>query len=348
MWAILLWIAMFMFLVIIHELGHFIAAKKSGVHVHEFWVWIPDSFITTPLINKIIILLWWVVVNAVFAFLAFTTAFYVWTTAISVIPPDSAITSSSYLMPSLSFAKEKNLATVGPSFEQVIVEKITKWAIADQLGVTKWTIIAEVNWMPVSPFTITSALPIEWSFTLWLISSTWEKSEVTWECSWKKCALWVEMIPPEITYNPIKMSLVNSMWAALHEMVAESKMTMNALWTLWKSLVSFNKKEISWSVNNLSGPVMIVAVWKKLFREKWRVWYLAFAWIISLALALFNILPIPALDWWRIVSVLIQAIWKFSPTKYYTIENYINFVVFVLLMAFWLIIMYKDIVLVTS
>ena len=34
---------MFMFLVVIHELGHFIAAKKTGVNVLEFGIGIPPK-----------------------------------------------------------------------------------------------------------------------------------------------------------------------------------------------------------------------------------------------------------------------------------------------------------------
>jgi regulator of sigma E protease len=36
--AIVVGIIMFMLLVIIHELGHFITAKKSGVKVEEFGI----------------------------------------------------------------------------------------------------------------------------------------------------------------------------------------------------------------------------------------------------------------------------------------------------------------------
>ena len=43
MGAILLGIAMFMFLVVIHELGHFFAAKKTGVKVMEFGIGIPPK-----------------------------------------------------------------------------------------------------------------------------------------------------------------------------------------------------------------------------------------------------------------------------------------------------------------
>ncbi len=43
MLAIVLGIAMFMLLVIIHELGHFTAAKKTGVKVMEFGIGIPPK-----------------------------------------------------------------------------------------------------------------------------------------------------------------------------------------------------------------------------------------------------------------------------------------------------------------
>jgi len=37
---------MFMLLVIIHEIGHFIAAKKSGVKVEEFGIGVPPKVMT--------------------------------------------------------------------------------------------------------------------------------------------------------------------------------------------------------------------------------------------------------------------------------------------------------------
>ena len=43
MFGIVIWIIMFMSLVLIHELGHFIAAKKSGVKVLEFGIGIPPK-----------------------------------------------------------------------------------------------------------------------------------------------------------------------------------------------------------------------------------------------------------------------------------------------------------------
>ncbi|USN55717.1 MAG: site-2 protease family protein [Candidatus Peribacteria bacterium] len=141
---------MFIFLVIIHELGHFTAAKKTGVKVLEFGLgippkfrtlwkdasgteytcnWIPlggfvrlkgenpndtedfnapDSFIKASLLNKLIILIAGVTVNALFAWIAFSASFMVGVYPINVIP-ESMIQgeSRSYLMPTRGFLEEK-------------------------------------------------------------------------------------------------------------------------------------------------------------------------------------------------------------------------------------------------
>ncbi len=142
----------FMLLVIIHELGHFIAAKKSGVTVEEFWIGIPpkvttlgkdksgttytlnriplwwfvklkwedpketgifnakDSFMKASLKNKIIILLAWVWMNFLLAYIIFVVIFTVWVKPISIIPENAvAIQSRSYLMPTVGFLAEKSL-----------------------------------------------------------------------------------------------------------------------------------------------------------------------------------------------------------------------------------------------
>jgi regulator of sigma E protease len=81
-----------------------------------------------------------------------------------------------------------------------------------------------------------------------------------------------------------------------------------------------------------------------LLEAGWWKQFLAFAGLISLALAIFNVLPIPALDWWRLLGVLIQRIWRLKPEKYFTIEGVINFVFFVLLMGLGVYIIFKDLV----
>ena len=55
--------------------------------------------------------------------------------------------------------------------------------------------------------------------------------------------------------------------------------------------------------------------------------------MISFALAIFNLLPIPALDGGRWLGVIIQSLFFSKKVeKYFVIENYINIFFFVLLM----------------
>jgi len=72
--------------------------------------------------------------------------------------------------------------------------------------------------------------------------------------------------------------------------------------------------------------------------------YLGFAGMISLALAIFNVLPIPALDGGRLVGVLIQRIGRLKEEKYFNIEGYINLIFFVLLMGLGIYILLQDLV----
>ena len=73
-----------------------------------------------------------------------------------------------------------------------------------------------------------------------------------------------------------------------------------------------------------------------------RLAYVAFAGIISLALAIFNLLPIPALDGGRGIGIILQAIFRWKPEKYFHYEGYVNAFFFYLLLALGVGIMVKD------
>ena len=91
----------------------------------------------------------------------------------------------------------------------------------------------------------------------------------------------------------------------------------------------------------MSWPVWAVAIWKYII-DIWIWEYIAFIATISLALAIFNILPIPALDWWKILTTAIMHIFRIKRSKFLIIENYISIVFFALLMLLWIYIMYLD------
>lgn len=57
-----------------------------------------------------------------------------------------------------------------------------------------------------------------------------------------------------------------------------------------------------------------------------------FGGLISLALAFFNLLPIPALDGGRLLGVIIQKVGRLRADKYFAIESGINLFFFIILM----------------
>lgn len=388
MW-IVLWILMFMFLVLAHEFGHFITAKKSGVKVLEFGIGIPpkvcklrtdksgteytlnllplggfirmkgedpkdeadfnakDSFIKARLGNKIMILLAGVAMNFLVAWLLFTGIFYVGTKPFQVVPENALkSTSRSYLMPTLSFLQSQWLTSGNILEIPVKIEDVESWSIAGNLKLQSWDILLAINQQKVSIVNISTLLK---TFIGQPITLTYQRDKKILNgsstCGIDDCILGIKFWSAgDLNIKLIKFPLGKAMLAGFQEIGAESSLTLKMLGTLWGNLLSFNKTRISWSVNKLTGPVGIVKLVQTLREGKNRSPLIWLVGIISLALALFNVLPIPALDGGRLLWVLIQGIGKLKPEKYFNIEWYINLVFFVLLMGLWVYIILKDLV----
>ena len=387
--GIVLWILIFMFLVLAHEFGHFITAKKSGVKVLEFGIGIPpkvcrlrtdksgteytlnllplgwfvrlkgedpkdeadfnakDSFIKARLGNKILILLAGVTMNLLVAWLLFTGIFYIGTKPFQIVPENAIKTNShSYLMATLSFLQSKGL-TSGDILEiPVKIDQVESGSIAGNMHLQSWDVLLSINQQKVSIINISTLLK---SFIGQAITISYERDKKILNgnasCGKDDCILGITFANAgDLQIKTIKFPLGKAMLAGVQEIGAESSLTFKMLWALGWNLLSFNKHRISWSVNKLSGPVGIVKIVQTLREEKRRsplVWLIG---IISLALAIFNVLPIPALDGGRLLWVLIQWIGKLKPEKYFNIEWYINLVFFILLMGLWVYIILKDLV----
>lgn len=383
-------IGMFMFLVVIHELGHFIAAKKTGVKVLEFGIgippkafrrwtdkqgteytinWLPlwwfvrlkgenpqdpwtfladDSFITATLWKKLVILFAGVVVNFFCAWLFFSIAFMQGIMPINIMPENSSAGETrSYLMPTLSFLKEQGLVSGEEQIEPAVIEWVSQWSLADQAWLQAWEKIVSIAWTIVTSTNLSTVLSTQFgkSFTMDVEDSSQKIRTVSISCPDDECVLGI-IIPlwGNLEITPIRFAPRKAFVAGWHEVVEETKLTFNVLGALLSNLFSFDRSKIQTSVNKLSGPVGIIKVWWSIW-QSWGVWmYLAFAGMISLALAVFNVLPIPALDGGRALWVLIQHIGGMKPEKYFVIENYFNMVFFVLLMWLWVYIILMDLV----
>lgn len=380
---------MFMFLVLIHELWHFIAAKKSWVKVLEFGIWIPpkacklrtdkswteytlnrlplwwfvrlkwedsrnpeefhakDSLISAKIRKKIIIMIAWVFVNFVFARFLFTTIFTVWTKPISIIPENALfVETESYLMTTLPFLDSKWLISWNIQESKAIIQETSPWMLWEELWILSWDIILSINQEDINSQNIWKKLQENIWKEFNISYQRWDEIiNKVWKCWIDSCLLWVIISSSSnIQVKEIKFPIKESIVLWLKEIQAQTKLSLSVLWRLWKNLISFDWGKIKESVNKLSWPVWAVKFWEKLLDNKDRMWYLWFAWMISLALAIFNILPIPALDWGRILWTLIQWIGRFKIEKYFNIEWYINLVFFILLMWLWVYIIFKDLI----
>ena len=116
-----------------------------------------------------------------------------------------------------------------------------------------------------------------------------------------------------------------------------TELTIKETFKFFVNLFSPNYQK---SIDSTASPVMISVISTNLFNQFGFgsiLWIMA---LISLSLAVFNILPIPALDGGRIVLVILEKIFG-SPIK--KIEPYLVSSTYVVLLMFMLFIFGKDI-----
>ncbi len=386
-----------MLLVLIHELGHFICAKKSGVKVLEFGIGIPpkvcklrtdksgteytlnliplwwfvrlkgedpaeeedfkakDSFIKAKMWKKIIILLAGVSANIVFARVLFTIVFTLWTRPILISSENSPqAKSESYLLPTKTFlyahgyldeASKKKMEKL-----PVIISDIESWSLAMNMKIKTWDTIKTMNGIATNLWNIDTILKDHQGTALNItVLRAGKIIPLKWACLSGSCEMGIAYdfdtsILDVFSQKTIKFPLGQAMLISLHEIKAQTQITFRALGVLGKSLASLQWSKISKELNKMTWPVGAVKIGNMLYEAGWRQLFLAFAGMISLALALFNVLPIPALDGGRLLGVLIQWIGKLKPEKYFVIEWYINLIFFILLMTFGVYIIFRDLV----
>ncbi len=380
--AIIVWIVMLMLLVVIHELGHFRAAKKLGVKVLEFGVgippkalkmwtdkagteytlnWIPlgwfvrlkwedpeneeeflasDSLITASLWRKIVILLAGITMNFIATYLIFVVVFMVGVQPIQISTDTSH--NISYLSPSIDTLYEKWYTDTNIVTQSAIISEILSDSWAAKQGLQPWDTITAINQSPVSVYTLVKNLSTlkDQTIQVDVAKTDWSMQSLSYSCIWP-CQLWIGIAKPVLKTVSFGSKSWTMAWNELHY---QSRSMLKGLGRIWSSLISFDAKTTQDWLKMMSGPAGVIKAWKDIANTRGWSAYLAFAWLISLSLALFNLLPIPALDGGRVVGSIIQAVWRFKPQKYFVIENYINMFFFIALMALWIYILWQDLV----
>lgn len=130
---------------------------------------------------------------------------------------------------------------------------------------------------------------------------------------------------------------------------AEQKSVLNvakhSLWRslscvkmIWDSLVGIITQRFG--VSSVSGPIGISQTVGEAAAMGWDNLLYLFV-IISVNLGVMNLIPFPALDGWRIFTLLFEAVFRRPLNR--NVEGYINFIGFALLMVLMVLITGKDI-----
>lgn len=219
-------------------------------------------------------------------------------------------------------------------------------SLATQLGIQSGDTILSINELPITSINLSDILRSLHGQDLTLVIQRNEQIQtMSGVCPPDTCVLGVIIDGIDMRGVVYEFSLAKSAWVALRELYAQAVLTLDRLGSLGASFFSGSLTQVQQEVSSLSGPVAAVKLGDMLIDNGLWKHFLTFAAMISFALAIFNILPIPALDGGRLVGVIIQRIFfTRHPDKYFQIEGYINFFFFVALMALGLYILCKDLV----
>jgi len=150
------------------------------------------------------------------------------------------------------------------------------------------------------------------------------------------------LIPSNYVINPSFISSSGLLKYPFIQAFGETNHFLNFI--LGESLkglkIAFTKIFTHLDVSDLLGPVGLVAITSRSFAYGWRYGFYLFA-LISYSLAIFNLLPIPALDGGRILFLLIGKILK-KPISQKT-EALIDNITFALLILLAILVTIKDI-----
>lgn len=349
-------------LVLVHEFGHFIIAKKMGVKVEEFGLGLPPrlfgikkgetlysinllplggfvklfgeeynesgkgnknrTFVNKMPWQKTLIILGGVIGNFLLGWFIFS---YLVTQGIAV------------------------------PINKVIIEKVTKNSPADIAGLKEKDLILKI--IPPTSFTrrslgeggLISPISLTSSTSLITLTQKYAGQKIKLLVQRNNQQLTINLTPrknPPVGEGPLGIAITSSTikkypWytALYYGLIEASNITFKIVSELGKlllGLVTFQKLNV-----DVAGPVGIANLAGQAIRFGGNA-FLQFLGLLSLNLAIINILPFPALDGGRLIFVLYEGITKKKPNK--NIEKYTNLIGFIMLLSLAALITVNDII----
>lgn len=349
---ILIFIITLLVLVVIHELGHFLAAKRAGIKVLEFgfglppkaWGkqigetlvslnWLPiggfvrllgedevdkkilnnkRSFASQPVLTRIAVVVAGVAMNLTLAWVLFYTVLFI-----------------------------DDFKIIYPTLDPVVsIEEVIKGEAAEKAGLKPGERILKVNNNPVIDFRETAAFikskpNQELLITLSDIDGNNQKevkitpSDLNGE---GRIGVAFNIFPKKYYVTPTEkiFSGITYSWDLV-------RLTFQGLGRIFQDLYTQNFERASQSV---AGPVGLAVTTKAVlnFGLPTFIWFVG---AISLNLAIFNVLPIPALDGGRLFFLIFEFVFRKKPNAEF--EKMVHTVGMVVLLALISLITFSDI-----
>lgn len=354
--TILIFLLILTILVLVHEFGHFLIAKKMGVKVEEFGIGLPPrlfgikkgetlysvnllllggfvklygeeyqeikskqkqslakhAFVNKKPWQKTLIVLGGVIGNFLLGWFIFS---YLVTQGIPV------------------------------PVNKVVVEKVTKNSPAAIAGLQEKDLILKLipPISPITPISLTS------STSLITLTQKYAGQKIKLLIQRNNKSMTIDLIPrknPPKGEGPLGIAITSFIkkkypWytAPYYGLIEASNITYKIATELGKlilGLITFQKPHV-----DVAGPVGIANLAGQAIKFGGNA-FLQFLGLLSLNLAIINILPFPALDGGRLIFVLYEGITKKKPNK--NIEKYTNLIGFIILLSLVAFITVNDII----
>ncbi len=329
-------ILLFSLVIFIHELGHFMTAKLSGVRVNEFAIGMGPAIFK---IKK---------KDTLYALRLFPVGGYcamegedTESTSKDAFSQKSVfkriliVASGAIMNIILAFVFMVVVTAQQPQFASTKISKFSENATTSQYGLKPGDTIKSIDGYNVSTFTdINFMLAVNKNFTSDIIV---DRAGEEVKLSGVKFATREEkgktVLVRDFYVFPIERNMGTVIIQSSKEMGSNIRIT-------YATLIGMVTGKLS--INEVSGPVGLVSVISTVASEGLKVNFLAalnnvimVMMLLSVNLGIFNLLPIPALDGGRLVFLIIEAI-KGSPVnpKYEGLIHTAGFAMLILLILF--------------
>lgn len=333
-WPYLLALLCFMFLIVAHEFGHFIAAKAMGIKVNEFSIGFGPKLFSikgkeTTYYVKLILLGGYCAMEGEEEESDSARAFCnkkAWQRFIVVIMGATFNLILGFLIVAV-------MLSPGNAFVTTTVGDFAENATSLETGLQKNDKIVEIEGRG-----ILTSLDIGYTFT----NVKDGKLDITVVRNGQKKLL------KDVTFNTTEQegyNLVNVDFSLKAErktfinyISQTAKLTISYVKMVWWSLIDMLGGK--YRISDVSGPVGITAVMGEAAKTGFFD-LLPILALLTVNLGIFNLLPLPALDGGRLLFILIEMIFrKPVPAKY---ENLIHSIGFVILFGILILVLGKDI-----